>query len=244
MKIDDSEVKNKERFPFPSEGLSNRFLYEVLPDGSWKGKPCFIVGGGPSLRNFDWDLLKGKRTIGVNRAYEMFDPTVIFSMDTRFLLWIKQEKYGPEATRRFAMSTAYRVWLCTYNCRLPEEILILKVWKTYGQGKRAFPATMREGIGHGHNSGYGALNLAACLGANPIYLLGFDMKYEAEHGQMQSHWHKGHPVAHQPDTVLKFIQYFPYVEREAKKMGLRIINLNPESGLDCFLKKPLEKVLH
>jgi len=172
MKIDDSKVPNKNKYPFGAEQLTNRFIYEVLPDRSWKGKPCIVVGGGPSLTNFDWELLRGWRVIGVNRVYEKFDPTIIFSMDTRFLRWILNGKYGEEAREKFMASKAYKVWLCTYNCKLPPEIFIVKVWGNYSRGFRVFPDTMRNGIGHGNNSGYGALNLATCLGANPIYLRG------------------------------------------------------------------------
>ncbi len=39
-------------------------LWSILPKGSWNARPCFIVGGGPSLKNFNWDLLKGQITIG------------------------------------------------------------------------------------------------------------------------------------------------------------------------------------
>lgn len=240
MKIDDSGVKNRKQHPFSSEQLSNRFLYEVLPDRSWKGKPCIVVGGGPSLRDFDWELLRGWRVIGVNRVYEKFDPTIIFSMDTRFLRWIMDDKYGHDTAGKFAASRAYKVWLCTYNCKLPEEIFILRVWKTYSQGFRAFPSTMREGIGHGNNSGYGALNLAACLGASPIYLLGFDMKYEGG----KTHWHEGHPIPHRPDTVNQFMKYFPPASIKLKEMRFEVINLNPNSALHCFPKKPFSEVLH
>lgn len=240
MKIDDSGVKDKAQHPFGSEQLSNRFLYEVLPDRSWKGKACVIVGGGPSLKGFDWSLLRGWRVIGVNRVYERFDPTIIFSMDTRFLRWIIDGKYSHEVAEKFARSKAYKVWLCTYNCKLPKDIFIIRVWKTYSQGFHAFPATMREGIGHGNNSGYGALNLAACLGANPIYLLGFDMKYEGA----KTHWHEGHPIPHRPNTVNQFIKYFPRAAIKLKEMGFEVINLNPSSALHCFPKKPLSEVLN
>ena len=240
MKIDDSKVNGKEKFPFGSEQLTNRFIHEVLPDRSWKGKSCFIAGGGPSLEDFNWNLLRGHRVIGINRVYEKFDPTIIFSMDTRFLRWVTNGNYGPEVAEKFAASKAYKVWLCTYNCTLPENIFILPVWKNYSQGFRAFPATMREGIGHGNNSGYGALNLATCLGANPIYLLGFDMKYAGE----KTHWHKGHPVPHRPNTVQRFKQYFKMAAIKTRERGIKVINLNPASALPYFQKRHYEEVLH
>jgi len=248
MKLDDSNIPGKEKFPFPAEQLSNRFLYEVLPDRSWKGKPCIVVGGGPSLRDFDWELLCGWRVIGVNRVYERFDPTIIFSMDTRFLRWITESNYGAEAKEKFMKSKAYKVWLCTYNCKLPPEIYIVRVWENYSRGFRAFPDTMRKGIGHGNNSGYGALNLAVCLGANPIYLLGFDMSYVREDPtdvmKIRTHWHEGHPQPHRPDTVAKFVEYFRLPAVRTRELGIDVINLNPRSRLNCFPKMRREEVLH
>ena len=240
MKIDDSRIKGKKHFPFGFPELTNRFLHEVLPDRSWKGKPCIIVGGGPSLADFNWNLLRGWRVIGINRVYEQFDPTIIFSMDTRFLRWIMDGQYGEKAREKFIASKAYKVWLCTYNCKLPDDIFIVRVWRTYSQGFRAFPPTMREGLGHGNNSGYGALNLAVCLRANPIYLLGFDMKHVDE----KTHWHEGHPVPHKTDTVQKFMQYFQLAAIKTKEMGMEVINLNPDSALPYFPKRPYEEILH
>lgn len=247
-KLNDSDVPGKENFPFPAKQLSNRFIYEVLPDRSWKGKPCVVIGGGPSLQDFDWELLRGWRTIGVNRVYEKFDPTIIFSMDTRFLRWIMEEKYGDEARKKFVASKAYKVWLCTYNCKLPLEIYIVKVWENYSRGFRAFPETMRNGIGHGNNSGYGALNLAVCLGADPIYLLGFDMQYlktdPKDVTQYRTHWHEGHPQPHKPDTVIRFREYFRLPAAKTRELGIEIINLHPGSALDCFPKMRREEVLN
>ncbi len=249
LKIDDSNIPGKEKFPFGAEHLTNRFLYEVLPDRSWKGSPCIVVGGGPSLENFNWDLLHGWRVIGINRVYEQFDPTIIFSMDTRFLRWIDEGKYGQEAREKFANTKAYKVWLCTYNCKLPDDVFVVRVWKNYSQGFRAFPLTMNNGIGHGNNSGYGALNLAVCLGANPIYLLGFDMNYRKLEDEgpfdavTSTHWHEGNPQSHKPTTVKGFIQYFQLPALTAKEKGIEIVNLNPKSALPYFPKRHYEEVL-
>jgi len=248
MKIDDANMPEKVKELFGAEQITNRFIYEVLPDRSWKGKPCIIVGGGPSLIDFDWELLRGWRVIGVNRVYEKFDPTIIFSMDTRFLRWILDGRYGEEVTKKFMASKAYKVWLCTYNCKLPPEIYVVKVWGNYSRGFRVFPDTMRHGIGHGNNSGYGALNLAACLGASPIYLLGFDMSYEKGDStdmlKVRTHWHEGHPQPHKPDTVTRFIDFFRVPAMRTKELGINVINLNPESKLNCFRKMRREEILH
>lgn len=220
-----------------------RLLYEVLPDGSWANKPCFVVGGGPSLSDFDWSLLRGNRVIGINRVFEKFDPTIIFSMDHRFLRWILKGQYGKDAIRRFRNSAAYKVWLCTKPgcaCKVPAEIFLIGVWGSYSKGFKAFPVSMRDGIGHGNNSGYAALNLAVCLGANPIYLIGFDMKRDGE----KTHWHSGHPIPMRQTVLDNFRLFFNHAALKTRAMGVKVINLNPHSALACFPKKRIKEILN
>jgi len=225
---------------FGSDKFQNRWLYEALPDKAWERKPCFIIGGGPSLKNFDWSKLKGKRTIGINLAFMAIEPTIIFSMDTRFLNWLAKERYPKGTLERFLKARSYKVWLCTYTVRLPDYIFIVKVHRNYQAGLRAFTWSMKDGIGHGNNSGYAALNLACCLGADPIYLLGFDMKFK----DSKTHWHQGHPSKPAEKTMQNFISYFEKAAPLIKSKGFRVINLNPDSGLNCFEKKKPEEVLH
>lgn len=221
---------------FPPTKFTNRFAWDVLPDNAWHNQSCFIIGGGPSLTHFDWDKLKGKLTIGINRVYEKYDPTIIFGMDPHFVRWVLMGKYGEEAKKKFMESRAFKVWLLTTPVSLPSYIHILKIWSNYAVATRAFPFSMKQGIGHGTNSGYAALNLAACLGANPIYLLGYDMKHEAG----KTHWHNGHPVKHgmqnEKDKLGMFIENLRFAALELKRKRVEVINLNPESALPWFPK--------
>lgn len=230
---------------FATNRFRNRWFWEVMPDGSWDGKPCFIVGGGPSLRDFDWTKLKGHRTIGVNRAFERFDPSIIFSMDLRFLNWIMKDKYeliedGAETKAKFLASQAYKVWLCTYTLELPRSFFLVPVVKNYFYGLHNFTFSMQEGIGHGDNSGYAALNLAVCLGANPIYLLGFDCKHE----NGKSHWHGGHVLKQEAERAGKWVKRFNVAAEKLAPTNFRVVNLNPDSALECFEKMKPGRVLH
>jgi len=230
-----TEIKN-----FPPPRHSNQFAWEVLADGAWKGQPCFIIGGGPSLSNFDWSLLEGKLTIGINRVYEKLQPSIIFGMDHKFVRWILMGKYGDLARKKFLQSPAMKIWLCTATTHIPGKIYVLKCWRNYTESRTAFPFTMKGGIGHGNNSGYGALNLAACLGANPIYLLGFDMK----HTKTQTHWHNGHPEKKGEDVMPKFIENLRFASIALKEKGIEVINLNPDSALPWFPKAEPGSVLN
>ena len=215
---------------------TNRFAWDVLPDNAWRKQPCFIIAGGPSLTHFKWEQLEGKLTIGINRVYEKYDPTIIFGTDPHFVRWVLMGKYGEGAKEKFINSRAFKVWLLTKPVSLPSYIHVLKVWNNYASARRSFPFSTKQGIGHGANSGYAALNFAACLGANPIYLLGYDMKKEGE----KMHWHSGHPEKHgmsdENEKLQVFIDNLRYAAVALKKKHIEVVNLNPESALPWFPK--------
>ena len=180
-------------------------------------------------------------------------------MDLRFLNWVLHKRYGDEATKQFDDSKAYKVWLTTNAnpVSLPGGVFIVRVKKSYDVGFKAFTFSMKDGLGHGNNSGYAALNLACCLGASPIYLLGFDMKHEPikmkatqlsqvfqRYQLKKSHWHNGHPSQQGEKDVKGFIQYYNQAAEKIKSHGIKVINLNPDSALDCFPKKDYQEVLH
>jgi glycosyltransferase involved in cell wall biosynthesis len=214
-------------------------LHEVLPTWSWRGKSCFIVGGGPSLKDFDFSQLEGKLTIAINRAFERFDPSIIFFMDTDFMKWLMENKFGSGVKQRFLDLRSIKIGL-----DLGEEVETSKsVYKIHSVGEEELTFKIEQGLGHGCNAGYGALNLAICLGANPIYLLGYDMKGDGK--GKQTWWHDGYPTVQREKVYERFMKNFEWAAPQIKKAGFQVINLNPESALKCFdfgtldvLKKP------
>jgi len=231
------------RAPLSSEYRS-QLVKEVLPDNAWKGEPCFIVGGGPSLRRFDFSRLKGKKTIGINLAFLFFEPSIIFSMDASFFRRVLRgeydSKYEMDVARWFMKSKALKVCLLTYAAALPSDMLVVPVFFNYKIGLKAFPLSMEQGIGHGNSSGYGALNLAACLGANPIYLLGYDLKIGADGA---SHFHLGHLKSMAESKLESMRRYFDFAAQALEPSGIRVVNLNPDSALKCFEFMRPEEVL-
>jgi hypothetical protein len=208
-----------------------RLLKDVLPQESWSGKPCVIVGGGPSLKDFDFGLLNnGILSIGINRAFERFEPTMIFSMDKmKWFTWLLEGRYGEEAKEKFLASKALKVLLLTYQPEVPEYIYVVPVLQNYKVGMTGFSFNLEDGVAHGNNSGFGALNLACLLDASPIYLLGYDMRND----NGRTHWHDGHPKKEKDESIPKLAHNF---ERWADEINKRwkVINLNPYSGLRCF----------
>ena len=203
-----------------------RMLYDILPDGAWKGQRCFIIGGGESLRGFDFSKLKNELVIGVNRAYEVMPCTINYAMDNNLYHWITKGRLGQKAKKRFRDFKGIPVWVDSAGYDYPQGIFILN---KLGSQKNNF--SMKDGIRSGTNAGFGALNLAVCLGANPIYLLGFDM--EGKDGK-QAWWHDGYPDNQNDKIYDGFILNFKRIAPKLKEKGTRVINLNPESKLKCF----------
>ena len=198
-----------------------------LRDGAWAGRTCYIVGGGPSLRGFDWELLRDKLTIAVNRSFETVpEPSIIFGIDTRFWINVQDGKYSEEAAATLREATAPKVCLVGNNKdKLPTFSFLRK------KGLHGLSESLQDGLCGGF-SGYAAINLALCLGTDTIYLLGFDSAGTRADGT-QAHWHGGHRDK-QPASV--YNSFTEQMEQAAPAMlkRARIINLSPSSVLKCF----------
>lgn len=145
----------------------------MLSDGAWKGEPCFLVGGGPSLKSLDWSLLRCvKHVVAVNMAYkDLPDAEVCFTEDVRFIELVSAREdwrafKGVKLVNVLAESDATR-----FLFHSPDLTLLRP--PTSEHPKR-WSATLADGLSQGTNSMIGALNLADILGADPIYLLGVD----------------------------------------------------------------------
>ena len=227
--------KRERRDPRPSKRIGppakrpGLMFADKFAEGDWKGRRCFIIGGGPSLKTFDWGKLNGELVIGTNLAFQKCDPAILFSMDNRFLKNMRDKKYGEETLERFAnYKYGYKVWLDSSQHAYPDDMLTIGCI-----GQHAWSDALADGIGSGGNSGFCAINIAVLLGASPIYLLGFDGKGNGQ--GRQAWWHKGHPDI-QPERVYqKFdTELVQYAAPGARAAGAQIINLNADSSHTCF----------
>ena len=193
----------------------------------WKGQTVFIIGGGPSLKDFDFDLLKNKKTIAVNKAF-LFYPLadVLYWSDSRVYQWYKKDidKFKGD-----------KYTIKPYG-NLSQDIKILR-----NAGKLGLELNA-SGIRHGNNSGHAAINVAYHYGAKRIVLLGFDMQND----RGRSHFHDGYPIKQTRDEIYKksMIPEFFTISDELKKKKVEVINANPDSALPFFKKIPIEKILY
>jgi len=212
----------------PQDYYTHQKLIEKYPNETWIGKRCFIIGGGPSLKGFDFKRLTGELTIAINRAFEYLDPSIIFYMDNEtFYQDVLNGQFGTEARDKFMTTRCLKIALNVFGHKFGYETYSIPETK-----KAGFTTELEDGLYHGGNSGFAALNLAICLKANPIYLLGFDMKGDGS--GKQAHFHSGYRMV-QSDRVYKsFKKSFEKAAPILDRLGIKVINLNPDSDLKCF----------
>lgn len=190
-------------------------------------KQIIIVAGGPSLLGFDWDSLKNKNVMCINRSYEKCpNAKYLFFVDERFWTVHREGLLAHSAPHKITAR------------RKPMRIEYPECIEQYTfSGMQGFDE--RDGyLRTGNNSGYAALSLAIKLGYRDIFLLGYDMKFSSG----LSHWHSGHigrrgeKLVNKEDTLTtKMLPFFQELHDATKHIpDLRIINTNRDSAITCF----------
>lgn len=209
---------------------------------------CFLLGGGPSLKNFDFKRLDGKFTIGVNKIFKVFQPDIIYCMDRKFYNYM----HLPADRRLPEDSNILGEWLSSNSIRtfLSPSIGPKKNERFFKENVEVIPRLsnkcisfdVSKGIYPGNNSGFGALMLAIALGFKKIYLLGYDLRINNK----ETHFHKGYPnqtIDTQQRHLNNFKRTFDFFAPKIKEAGITVINITPESALTCFDKMNIEEVL-
>ncbi len=186
------------------------------PTPEWKDQDVYIIGGGPSLKGFDWALLRDEYTIGCNTAFTLGEKVckVCLFCDNRWWNAFKTELASYKGTVFSAMPGYH-----------PSGVPWVWGLKRYPQGLHV------DGVGWNGNVGAAAINLALLLGAKRVLLLGFDMKRIAD----RPNWHDRVicPAATEPRIYRGFVSDFRFVRRDwkAKFPDREIINVTNDSGL-------------
>jgi hypothetical protein len=226
--------------PSPMNNKS-RDISELYSPKIWEGKRCFLLAGGDSLKNFNYSCLAGELTVGVNRTFETFEPTVNYSMDVSFWNWLHGYKASEEEGR---------IRLQKWREYSGIKLFLENPGKDFGVGtffikrlsERALSLSIKRGIYGGTNSGFGALSFIIAMGCKLIYLLGLDLKVNGT----STHWHDGYPgqtVERTSRVLTNFQKVFTEFAPSIQRLGVTVVNLNPGSALDCFSKADPSSIL-
>ena len=197
------------------------------PEPMWAGEDVFIIGGGTSLRDFDWTLLHSEKTIGCNQAFRLGHRVCDICVfgDHKFVFLgrddVREENYKPLS------EFAGLVVTNDGKCRNKKEPW-LKWMPRQSRGLH------KKELGWNCNTGAMAINLALILGATNVYLLGFDMFLD-ENGK--PNWHE-EPLIDKPKESIygRMIRNFHAVSGDLPKVfpGCKIINVTKRSKLTMF----------
>lgn len=202
----------------------------VRADRRWAGR-CIVAASGPSLT--DEAVVascRGERVIAVNDAYRLLpEAAVLYACD---LAWWQ--------SHNFCAGFAGEKW--TSHSLSPKN------------DKRSMPAGFmiiegRDGAGfsrdaaaihYASNSGFQAVNLALLFGADPIILVGFDMRPI----EGRTHFFGEHKAPLRGNA--QFGAWCARFAAAAEKLGPtpRIINATPGSALKCFPMMSLADALN
>lgn len=188
------------------------------PPKHWAGKPSFLIGGGPSLKGFDFSLLKGKCVLGCNDAFRLGSDIVSYGVfgDAS---WCFRAKFEMEKS----------------------GIQFVTCSRTLVDFKFPFVLKMqhqRHGIHEGDEAGWNystgafAINVAYSLGSEEIYLLGYDLSNQGK----TSHWHPHNSLVIQDASFERFTRGFQAVAAGLPK-HIKVYNVTDGcSKLEVFPK--------
>lgn len=204
------------------------------------GEEIYIVGGGPSLKHFNFAALRNKYTIAVNKSiFDIPKPDYFISVDYTFLKKVDRQKFNRISTKKFFVANFNHPDLVemdgqiidkrlnwVYN--LQEYSLVIKARRFSGIGYTF------EDFNAGVNSGFCALQLAIVLGYKKIYLLGIDLNI-----QMDTHYHQGYGKGRK-HFVTKLDEYYEHFLVGLKQLaqerpGIQVISCSAVSRLNDII---------
>lgn len=206
--------------------------------GRHPGADIYVVGTGTSVRVFPLELLAGRITIGLNRAWELYPAQYCITMRPELnipefcgagarpdITWItKPEKFTTPEQTAFAASQPERFFAFRTDgrkCDLPKD--------QPSQAGR-MPEWVREASGPylylWSSISQSAMNLAANMGARNVFLIGCD------NGPLggNHHAHQQHTFWKGEDPMVRYRQYeegCAEVRAALRERGVNVVSLTP-----------------
>lgn len=222
----------------------------------WEGGEAWILGGGasaprqlgvpedvidavtsgkrrPAALSSYYEPLHNRHVIGVNNAYQIgsWVDAVFFGDCSWYLV------HRRELARAFP---GLKISCCPrFANKRKEDSEGIKFLQKDSEHRIGI-STNPTKVAWNNNSGAAAINVAVHFGAKRIRLLGFDMTLDKKG---VSHWHGSHGNKTKKPPFGRHLKGFPLIAREARKLGVEILNVSPISIIKEFKKVKLERLL-
>ena len=250
---------------FPIQGLlrthhirpfynSNIEKIESLKD-KHKGKRCFIIATGPSLRIEDVELLENEITIGVNTFCQIysktdFRPTYYAMLDPDFESFLEKNK--ELEVEKFSKDTVFLNSIMEKKfksaCYIP--VCYQNHWFNYYNPKFNYDKNLKhtENIIYGVYDKYtivnAAIDIAIFLGCTEIYLLGVDCNYKGKEKHFSGQGKDVFSIdSLKAELIHKaMISGFKFMARETQKRGIHVYNATRGGMLEEFERVDLDSL--
>jgi hypothetical protein len=196
---------------------------------AWEGETVVIVAGGPSTRDADLELVRGRaKVIVINNAWLLAPwADVLFACDAKW--WEVYKGAAEFAGLKLSVdknAPKFDPDVRLVNCMKPDDRFFLEPLNT---------------VGWGGNGGFHCLNLSAQFRPRKIVLVGYDMRLD--HG---IHWHGKHPAGMNnpsPKNVERWRRAVDAAARHVEKLGIAVINTSAISALRNYPKMSLSEAM-
>ena len=260
--IDDRAVKS--RIWLADHGLlvtRNDRRLVALKD-KHKGRRCFIIGNGPSLKIADLDMLKNEITFASNKIYLAFDQT-----EWRPTYYSVTDILVAENNRGIISRLQLTKLFCSSirSCfDKDKDVIWLKLLRnpvSDGRHVRAFSVNIIGGVYSGATVIYHQLQAAFHMGIREVYLIGVDFKFVIPrpgggltqyneviltHGGELNHFHPEYRKAGEKWTLPCLDaqrEAFLVARSTFERYGGRILNASRETALDIFPRSNFEEII-
>jgi len=198
-------------------------VYGKITKPFWDDKPVAIVGGGPSLVDFDFERLRGAHVLAIKSAIiNMPWADACFGMGD-FSVW--RDRLDGMQSRVY--------WLAGEPERsAAKNVTFLK--RLDGQSLSEDPSEIYSG----GTSGFGAMQICIHKKAKRVVLFGFDYDGAYDNGSPDKHAQKkrAQSEANWKIWATHFGVYVPHLNR----VGISVVNACPASAISCFQKVTID----
>lgn len=217
----------------------NKEKLRLLND-KYKGKRCFVIANGPSLKDIDFSLLKDEYTIGMNRIYLMkeqngFIPSCLMCIDKRRLIEPFHEDFD-----NLEIPCFFPFYMRKHFSKKENQYFF------DGSFNPCFNKDATLPFGNGNTVTYDAIQLAYCMGFSEIYIIGKDHNFNTTgkagqgvevKGDDENHFIKNYFLPGQKWDIPDFeIEEYAYriAKKELESSGVKIYNATIGGKLEVF----------
>lgn len=192
----------------------------------WQGETVFLLGGGPSLRDFDCSRLRGRRVMAINQSCDLAPwADALFFTDHSWFL----------DNRDAVMAWPGLVFTVSRAAKREAPERLLRPPFVTAPDFAVPPGSARLG----RSSGHSGIGLLQALGVARIVLLGFDMRLADGRSHHHDRYRHDDEALYREDMLPAFAGW----REAAERVGLEILNATPGSALLEFEPADIDEVL-